>query len=164
MIKTSKLSNSHLGSALYYVQLKTHDGNNLFELSDADSLRAKRDLASSLPQIAADELLLAADHCGITVKQWAVLPDALHAFVLLQAHSRDPHEDTGKPRLLTSFVAILKAATAKRINLLRNQPGSPVWRPSYQKQLIEDERVLRRLTEKIISAECVVMSSQTVSL
>ncbi len=164
MIKTFKPDNSHLGAALYYVQLKTHDGNSLFELPDTDSLKTRHDSVSSLAQIAADELLLAADHRGITVKQWVVLPDALYAFVLLPAHSRDLHEGKGKPRLLTSFVAGFKAATAKRINLLRNQPGSPVWQPSYQQQLIEDERVLRRLKEKMSNTKRVVISSQTPSL
>lgn len=164
MIKTFKPDNSHLGAALYYVQLKTRDGNSLFELPDTDSLKPSHDSASSFAQIAADELLLAADRRGITVKQWDVLPDALHAFVLLPAHSRDLHEGKGKPRLLTSFVAGFKAATAKRINLLRNQPGSPVWQPSYQQQLIEEERLLRRLQEKMSNAKRVVLSSQTALL
>ena len=165
MIKTSKPDNSHLGAALYYVQLKTHGGNSLFELPATDSLKTTgHDSVSSLAQIAADELLLAADHRGITVKQWVVLPNALYAFVLLPAHSRDLHEGKGKPRLLTSFVAGFKAATAKRINLLRNQPGSPVWQPSYQEQIIEDERVLRRLKEKMSNVNRAVISSQTASL
>ncbi len=145
------------------MELKTHSGNSLFGLPDADSPNINQDLASSLAQIVADELLLAAVHRGITVKQWVVLPDAVHACVLLQAHSRDPHEGAGKPRLLTSFVAGFKAATAKRINLRRNQPGSAVWQRSYKEQLIEDERVLQHLTEKISAAGGVVISSQTIS-
>lgn len=159
MIKNSKPDNSHPGAALYYVQLKTYDGDRLFELPDADSPKIRCGLASSPAQIAADELLLAADHPEITVKQWVVLPDALHAFILLQAYGPDLHKGRGKPRLLTSFVARFKAATAKRINLWRNQPGSPVWQPSYQEQLIENERVLRQLKEKMIVAGRVVMSS-----
>lgn len=132
-------------------------------LPESDLDKNKLLSASALAQIAADELLLAAVHRDITVKEWVVLPDALQAFVLLPAHSRDSHEGVGKPRLLTSFVASFKAASAKRINLLRNQPGASVWQRSYQEQLIEDKRVLQHWQAKMSKADGVVMSSQMMS-
>ena len=108
----------------------------------------------------ADELLqLAARHHDIVVDQWVLLPDALHALISIKEirHSLEP-KAKGKPRLLTSFVAGLKAATAKRINLMRNQPGSSVWRRSYNEQLVEDEMMLARLRKKLNESESIILA------
>ena len=164
MIKNSQINNSSVEAALYYVQLKTHSGSSLFDLPDTYYSKSEQTQASapSLAQVAVDELLLVAAHRGITVDCWIVLPDALHVLVALQTHRHDYSAGAGKPRSLTSFVAGFKAATAKRINLLRNQPGSPVWQRSYKEQLITDEVALNRLKVQINRVDSVVMSSQTV--
>ncbi|NJM96634.1 MAG: hypothetical protein HC800_05025 [Phormidesmis sp. RL_2_1] len=101
----------------------------------------------------ADELLLAANHPGIALDQWVIVPDALHALVFIRESRPDLEVKTGKPRLLNAFIASFKAATAKRINLIRNQPGSPVWQRSYREQRVEDEFMLARLRKRISSAE-----------
>ncbi len=198
MIKISKLNNPPVKAALYYVRIKTYNDNCLFEVSadltSADLTSAdltsvnltsvnlevptrdaslKPSAAASIAQIAVDELLLAAEQRGITLEQWVILPDALHALIALQDHGHDPlgaklrdgkalqgNRTTGKPRALNTFVARFKAATAKRINLQRNQPGSLVWQRSYSEQRIEDERMLSRLQHNIRSLDKVVMRSQ----
>jgi hypothetical protein len=196
LIKKSKLNNPPVKAALYYVQLKTHNDSCLFELPTiAVSNDAPNDVSNdvlgrasslkpspvvSIVQIAVDELLLAAEHSGITLEQWVVLPNALHALIALQDYRHDGlgerlrdrtafqrnrkafqgDRSTTKPRILTAFVARFKAATAKRINLLRNQPGSLVWQRSYSEQLIEDNLMLSRLQYNIRNLEKVVISSQ----
>jgi hypothetical protein len=190
LIKNSKLNNPSVKAALYYVRLKTYNDSCLFELP---SIGVPNDVSErisvlqpspvvSIAQIAVDELLLAADHSGISLEQWVIVPNALHALIDLQDHrhdglgerSRDSEafqrnrkvsqgnrSSTTKPRILTTFVARLKAATAKRINLLRNQPGSLVWQRSYNEQLIEDELMLSRLQHNIRNLDNIVMSSQS---
>ncbi|MGB3299831.1 MAG: hypothetical protein WBA76_16310 [Phormidesmis sp.] len=164
MIKSSQANNSPAKATLYYVQITTHNGSRLFSLPvnlpEFDSLQSNLSSAALLAQIAADELLLAATHRGITVKQWAVLPDSIHAFVLLQTHGQHLYEGAGKPRLLTAFIAGFKAATAKRINLLRNQPGAPVWQRSYQALLVEEDRVLAQWQATILTNDGIVVSSE----
>jgi REP element-mobilizing transposase RayT len=194
LIKKSKLNNPPVKAALYYVQLKTHNDSCLFELPTiAVSNAAPNDVSNDVPgrasslkpspvvsivQIAVDELLLAAEHSGITLEQWVVLPNALHVLIALQDYRHDGlgersrsafqrnrkafqgDRSTTKPRILTAFVARFKAATAKRINLLRNQPGSLVWQRSYSEQLIEDNLMLSRLQHNIRNLKEIVISSQ----
>ena len=145
------------------MQLRTHNGHALFDAIDPNTSDAHSH--TSLTQVVADELKLAAKGSRVTLDQWFIFPDALHALIFLHESRRDRITSTpntrnitpGKPRHLTSFVAGLKAATAKRINLLRNQPGSPVWQRSYKEQLIEDDAMLSRLKKSISETNRVVM-------
>lgn len=144
------------------MRLTTHDGSPLFgpSFGQSDALIDSPNSQASLATIVADELQqLAARHHGVVVDQWVLLPDALHALISLEEvrHSLEP-KAKGKPRLLTSFVAGLKAATAKRINLMRNQPGSSVWRRSYNEQLVEDEIMLARLRKKLNESESIILA------
>jgi hypothetical protein len=160
LINTPQFKNRPIEAALYYVRLKTYSSSALFTLPDIAADYA----TSPLAKIAADELLLCADsHQGIALDQWVIVPDAMHALVFVRENRPDPDFKSGKPRLLTSFIASFKAATAKRINLLRNQPGSPVWQRSYNEQRVEDELMLSRLRNKISDADGIVISSLAVS-
>lgn len=155
LIKTSLTKHSLDKAALYYVQLKTHSGNALFDLPSL-----KKSGNSGLTQVVADELRLAAKERGVTLEQWVIFPDALHALIFLHdlpGHRSDRNAPLSKPRRLTSFIAGLKAATAKRINLLRNQPGDRVWQRSYEEQLIKDDAALSRIIKSFSEAENVVM-------
>lgn len=161
MINTSQSQYlSSVETTLYYVRLKTHGSNRLFELPE--NLRAERSessvLMSAPAKIVADELVLsAADHPGVTLDQWVIVPDALHALVCLQDRA-DSDAKVGKPRLLTSFIAGFKAVTAKRINLVRNQPGLPVWQRSYKEQRMEDELMCARLRKRLEMIDSVMIS------
>ncbi len=109
--------------------------------------------SSVFSKIVADELLIAASGRGITLDQWLIVPDALHALIFVQEDRPDFDITSGKPRLLNAFVAGFKAATAKRINLVRNQLGSPVWQRSYQEQQVEDDFMLARLRKRMNAAD-----------
>ena len=166
------------------MQLKTYGDSCLFERPNLElpghTSFLKSPSVSSIAQIVADELLLAAEYHGITLKHWVILPNELHALMTL---SDDHHSSVGgrlrdrvtsprnraafsknhttsKPRWLTTFIATFKAATAKRINLLRNQPGALVWRRSYNEQLMEDGLMIFRLQHKLLNLEKIVMSSE----
>ncbi|KPQ37575.1 MAG: Transposase IS200 like [Phormidesmis priestleyi Ana] len=133
-----------------------------------------------LAQVVADEILVAARHWEIALDQWVILPDELQALVYLPSHPDDllarsltpvtthrldprtvgkRKQGPGKPRALTSFIAGFKAASAKRINLLRNQPGSPVWQRSYSEQLIDGEALRNRLKNNLCGLNGAVMRS-----
>ncbi len=148
MINISKRNGSSLQTTLYYVRLKTHDSAQLFE-PQKDSTFGTVNRYTSLAKIVEEELIQASkNHRDITLDQWVIEPDALHALTFVE-EDRLSAESKGKPRSLTSFVAELKAATAKRINLMRNQPGSSVWQRSYDEQRVEDEMMLARLRKKL---------------
>lgn len=158
LIKISKRSGSSLKTTLYYVRLKTHDSTQLFEPTKKGTAFDAVNRPTSLAKIVADELLQASTHHpDITLDQWVLEPNALHALISVKEDRPNP-DAKSKPRSLTSFVAELKAATAKRINLMRNQPGSSVWQRSYNEQRVDDEMMLARLRKKLNESEQVVIA------
>ena len=97
----------------------------------------------------------------IELDEWTVLPNHILAIVKIKVKTnlagptsiiKLKYQQQGKPRSLSSFVAGFKAAAAKRINLVRNQPGLPVWERSYQERLIQDDMTLARLRFKILNS------------
>ena len=146
MIKVSQLDSSSIETTLYYVRLQTHNAIALFN-------------SGELTQIAVDELSQIAHHQGITIDQWVISLDGVHMLVRVSERTPDGHATSNRPRLLTSFVARFKAATAKRINMVRNQPGLPVWQRNYREQLIQDEMTLARLKKDISNLEGTVASN-----
>ena len=160
MIDTSPFNRRSAEGVLYYVRLKTHGSSRLFEPPENSQPEYAESsvLVSSYAKIVADELLLSvADHKEIALDQWAVVPDALHTLVCIQNHSMASLQ-MGKPRVLTAFIAEFKAVTAKRINLVRNQPGSPVWQRSYKEQRMADSFMLSRLRGRISTIDGAVIS------
>lgn len=128
-------------AALYYIRLDTH--SDFLPREDASTM--------SFEQIAADELQAAANRKGVKIEEWTVCREAVHALVYINENRLEEFR-VGKPRLLTSFVAGVKAATAKRINMVRNQPGHPVWKRSYRQQRIENDRMLSQLKSHMRAA------------
>ncbi len=63
------------------------------------------------------------------------------------AHSSAPLRR--KPRSLGSFVAGFKSVVTKRINVLRNSPGRPVWQRGFHDHIIRNEADLVRIREYI---------------
>ncbi len=140
------------------MRLKTHNSDSLFELEDA----YEQAIPSHSPaKIVSDELRqVGTNYKGITLDQWVLEPDSLHALVSLRPeHLKQASKSSTKPALLTAFVAGLKAVTAKRINLVRNEPGSPVWQRSYKEQFIEDDMMLFRLRKKLNDSTSMLRSS-----
>ncbi len=139
------------------MRLKTHDSDSLFKLEESYEQAPS---PHSPARIVADELCqVGTSYKGITLDQWVLEPDSLHALVSLQPKHLKQATESAKPALLTAFVAGLKAATAKRINLIRNEPGSPVWQRSYKEQLIEDDVMLFRLRKKLNDSTSTMRSS-----
>ena len=104
-------------------------------------------------QIAAAEWqqIATAHRRDIEVDRWAILPNGVRALIAVNTREgRLPYSSSQsleKPRALSSFVAGFKAAAAKRINLVRGEPGAPVWQRGYQEQLIDDAETLSRIRQ-----------------
>lgn len=196
MINTSKPKDISVEAALYHVQLKTYDENTIFERpktgsnpGSSDEYKPEKEnnngqsASAMLAQIAADELLLAAQQSGFTLSQWTIFSNEIHLVLSLQSSSELSHKSarnsfTGrlrdspqerlshratsktKPRALTTFVASFKAASAKRINLMRNQPGALVWQRSYSEQLITDSTALKHIEDRIAKMGSAVIASR----
>lgn len=129
----------------YLIKLYTRNHESLFGALEDESV-----VLNGVGQIAADEWLRSAHtYPGLNVDEWLVLPNRLEGIVSVQ-ESALPSQHRGrgyKPRLLSFFIASYKAAAAKRINLLRNAPGSAIWQRSYQERFIPDEAILERVRQ-----------------
>lgn len=139
------------GATFYHIHLLTHQEEFLF----GDVLDTHTRLNPS-GQIAAAEWqqIAVAHRRDIELDLWTVLPNGIRALIAIvsdeqsvSAYSlRNPH----KPRVLSSFIAGFKAAAAKRINLVRGEPGAPVWQRGYQEQRIDDPKTLERIRHVLL--------------
>lgn len=88
---------------------------------------------------------------------WVIMPNHIHGIVILNDNFLEMNrKSTGamhlpvadrlipplKPRSLSSFVQGFKSVTTKRINLLRNAQGTPVWQRNYYDHIIRSEASL----------------------
>ena len=133
----------------YFVKLYVYNREPLFGSGD----KAAYALNES-GHIAADEWVRSAKaYPNVTIDQWRVLPDRLESIVNISESAAATQYGIGysKPRLLSSFIASYKAVAAKRINLVRNSLGSPLWQRSYEERFIPDEMVLKRVQQLLKS-------------
>lgn len=108
-------------------------------------------------QVAAEEWIRVSSHRkDFRLDAWGIQPSSIRGIVLLaqssslvEAAVTDRSQPGEKPWALSSFVASFKAAAAKRVNLLRNQPGLPVWQRGYHEQLIPDTETLDQLRQSL---------------
>ena len=86
------------------------------------------------------------------------MPNHFHAIVLiyndvLRATGRSPLPKYGKslyphgptPKSLGALVAGFKSSATKRINILRNAPGVPLWQRNYYEHIIRNEEDYERI-------------------
>ncbi|MEO0867019.1 MAG: hypothetical protein AAFY17_00970 [Cyanobacteria bacterium J06642_11] len=152
MASTFQLGLSKPSTTVYYIHLLTHKEASLF----GDTTGEQTHLNPS-GQIAATEWQqIATTHQrDIQVDRWVVLPNGLRALIAVTTREGQLPLNYGsqaleKPRALSSFVAGFKAAAAKRINLVRGEPGAPVWQRGYQEQRIDDEETLARIRQLLL--------------
>lgn len=135
-------------TTFYLVKLYTHNHEAIFgSLTEADGFQL-----SGVGQIAVDEWQRSAQaYTHLNLDKWTILPNRLEGLVSLRESARTSSYGNfdRKPRLLSSFVASYKAAAAKRINLLRNTPGSPLWQRGYQERFIPDATILQRVRQAL---------------
>ncbi|MEM9120999.1 MAG: hypothetical protein AAF827_18840 [Cyanobacteria bacterium P01_D01_bin.6] len=142
-----------IGATYYLVKLYAHDHEGIF----GNVIDDHRFELSGIGQIAQDEWKRSAEaYTNLKLDKWVLWPNRLEGIVSLRdaTGSGDYREHRSKPRLLTSFVASYKAAAAKRVNLLRNSPGSPLWQRGYQERFIADSIILKRVQQTLEQSRC----------
>jgi len=87
---------------------------------------------------------------NITTDQFVIMPNHVHGIIMVNPSNVGAiHElplPSGKKQrrrmLLPEIIGYFKMNTAKRINLLRNTPGIPVWQRNYYERVIRSESEL----------------------
>jgi len=88
---------------------------------------------------------------GVVLDAFVVMPDHLHAIILLpgsETPQRIAPMGTGLsrcPRSLGSLIAQFKATTTRRINLLQGMNGGRLWQPNYHDRIIRNAAELGRI-------------------
>ncbi len=101
----------------------------------------------------------------IDMDVYVVMPNHLHGIVVFGGEDRNfslnsnevaigVGADSSPPlhrpkRSLGSFVWQFKATTTKRINALRNTPGTPIWQRNYHEHIIRNDKDCNRIREYI---------------
>ena len=134
----------------YFVTFVTHQRQCLFgEIVDGEML------VGSHGDTVMEEWLRSAEvRREIELDAFVLMPNHVHGIVIIRdvgAHGRAPLPPTSHrpPRSLGSFVAGFKSAITKRINLLRETPGRPVWQRNYYERVIRDDAELNRMRQYI---------------
>ena len=132
----------------YFVTLCAHDRECLFGDLHGSGIRL-----GEFGKIVAEEWTRCSEiRHEVELDEWVVMPNHLHGIVVItapgEAHGRAPlHPRTGS---LSSLVAGFKAATTKRINVLRGTPGRPVWQRNYYDHIIRNEASLDAIRRYIV--------------
>jgi putative transposase len=140
----------------YFVTICVHDRECLFgEIVGGEmrlnglgkiALRTWEDLPNHYGQIELDEFVVMPNHVhGIIVIVGAGLVRA--GFKPAPTQSAPTGKTHGLPEIVRGF----KTFSSRRINELRNNPGSPVWQRNYYERVIRNDGELSRAREYIVN-------------
>ncbi len=105
----------------------------------------------------------------IELDEWVIMPNHLHGIVIitdtktdanivgahgrapLQANASNPSPINRKPRSLSSFVAGFKSSVTKRINIIRQAPGIPIWQRNYHEKIVRYKASLHPIRQYILN-------------
>jgi len=96
---------------------------------------------------------------GIHLDAWVVMPNHVHGVVIIDTGPRgtarraQAPEQFGQPvpTSLPTLMRAYKSAVTRRVNLLRQTPGAPVWQRDYYEHVVRDEDDLNRIREYILT-------------
>jgi len=151
----------YTSAGLYFITICTHQRQCLFGTIVDSEMRL-----SDYGQIVSDEWVRSrVIRQEIDLDAWVIMPNHVHGIVVILptdvphvgAHGRAPlphvPQRVGiahrKPRSLASFVAGFKSASTKRINIVRNAPGTPIWQRNYYEHIVRNELSLQHLRQYI---------------
>ena len=133
----------------YFVTICTKNHENIFGEMDEGIMRLSpagaiveafwKDLPSRYPNVELDAFVVMPNHVHGSIM---IFVGAIHELPLCQ--------QTGRRRmLLPKIIGYIKMNTARRINRLRNAPGTPVWQRNYYDHVIRNEESLNSIRQYI---------------
>ena len=96
----------------------------------------------------------------IELDAWVVMPNHFLGIVIIEnnnvrANGRSPLRDDSLPRMkpksLSSLMAGFKSITTKKINILRDAPGTPLWQRNYYEHIIRNPDAMDKIRQYIIN-------------
>ena len=102
----------------------------------------------------------AIQHGYIELNEWVVMPNHLHGIIVIlddwcmggsrtASTTAGPTFNKGKP--LGRLVGAFKTVSTRRINLMNDNPGVPIWQRNYYDHIIRNEQSLVRIRQYIVA-------------
>jgi REP element-mobilizing transposase RayT len=137
----------------YFVTVCTHSRRCLFgEIVDGEMLLNHRGRIVDEEWHRSKEI-----RDEIDMDLYTIMPNHIHGIIIIQdagATGRSPLQTTPprgpSKRSLGAFIAGFKSITTKRINEIRQSPGTPVWQHNYYEHVIRNEKELDRVRQYIV--------------
>ena len=128
---------------LYFITICVHNREHLF----GEIVGGKMEM-NDAGKIAEQEWLKTAEmRENVELLEYVIMPNHMHGIILLNDRGgtmrRAPTiEQFGKPtsNTIPTIVRGYKSAVTKKINMLRNMPGVPVWQRNYYEHIIRDQK------------------------
>jgi REP element-mobilizing transposase RayT len=93
---------------------------------------------------------------NIRLDVFVIMPNHMHGIIEIAdgrgtMHRAPTVEQFGKPtsNTIPTIIRGYKSSVTKQINILRNQPGVPVWQRNYYEHIIRDEKSYYQISEYI---------------
>jgi putative transposase len=83
----------------------------------------------------------------IRTDEWVVMPNHFYAIAFIEWH--EVGSRTAPTKSLGRVVNAFKTVSAKKVNLLRGTPGTPVWQRNYYEHVVRTEEELHRIRDYI---------------
>ena len=80
---------------------------------------------------------------------WVVMPDHIHGIIVLTEYTDNAVMPEHTRHALPEIVRALKSFSARRINILRNTIGTPLWQRNYYDCIIRDQQHLHNTRQYI---------------
>jgi len=132
----------------YFITMCTNNHEHLFGEIENEIM-----IMNEFGNIAKNEWLETADiRDNVELLEYVIMPNHMHGIIVLNdlivgAHCNVPlHEPQieqfGKStkNSIPTIVKLYKSAVTKKINILRNTPGIPVWQRNYYEHIIRNEK------------------------
>ncbi len=92
----------------------------------------------------------------VTLDAFVVMPNHVHGIIMINANvpvgaGLKPAPTIARNHALPEIVRALKTFSARRINALRQTPGTPVWQRNYYEHVVRTEGDLNRIREYILA-------------
>lgn len=139
----------------YFLTICTYQNHQLFGKIENDIMLLKK-----FGQLVRDEweksTIIRAE---IELGEYVIMPNHMHAIVFINKTNctgvrpnapNDQNTFSGlKPKTIGSLIAGFKSSVTKKINLLRNSPGKPIWHRNYWEHIIRDDESFDKIVDYI---------------
>jgi len=135
----------------YFVTICSNNQECIFgEITDSNGICSV--YLSDYGEVVEDEWLKSTEiRKEINLDHFVIMPNHFHGIILVSKGDRPVAPTSSGPRSgsVSAMIAGFKSAVTKRINILRNSSGIPVWQRNYYERVIRNEDELNVLREYI---------------